>query len=212
MKTRSGEPLAEHLKEQVEALEAMPDESIDYSDAPSLDDWSGAVRGRFANVPSSLEGSFPKLVKLPKQIVTILQAVKELEAAYPGRKFTPDGHLVGSIGEVVAKETLGVTLQPMSHPGHDAIDAEGREVQIKMTWGKSVAMYGVSQRLVVFKAVSSEQAEIVYDGPGQLPWEQAGKKQKNGQRVISLAKLRFLQLRDPHPYPLPEGEGAERNS
>ncbi len=40
------------------------------------------------------------IVKLPKQVADIYRAVRELEANYPGRKFTPDGHLVGSIGEV----------------------------------------------------------------------------------------------------------------
>jgi hypothetical protein len=45
---------------------------------------------------------------------------KNPEEAYPGRKFTPDGHLVGSIGEVVAPEALGLTLYVGSRPGHDA--------------------------------------------------------------------------------------------
>ena len=48
-------------------------------------------------------------VKLPKQVADIYRAVQELEADYPGRKFTPDGHLVGSIGEVIAAETLNLT-------------------------------------------------------------------------------------------------------
>jgi hypothetical protein len=47
-----------------------------------------------------------KKVKLPEQVAVIYRAVQELEERYPGRKFTPDGHLVGSIGEVVAAEAL----------------------------------------------------------------------------------------------------------
>lgn len=43
-------------------------------------------------------------VKLPPPVAAIYLAVAELEGLYPGRKFTPDGHLVGSIGEVVAAE------------------------------------------------------------------------------------------------------------
>jgi hypothetical protein len=39
---------------------------------------------------------------------------------------------VGSIGEVVAAEALGLTLYPMSRAGHDAYDAND-DVQIKMT-------------------------------------------------------------------------------
>ena len=51
-------------------------------------------------------------VKLPEPVAEIYRAVAELEARYPPRKFTPDGHLVGSIGEVVAAEALGLTLYP----------------------------------------------------------------------------------------------------
>jgi len=37
---------------------------------------------------------------LVKQLYKI---VKEFERLFPERRFTPDGHLVGSIGEVIAK-------------------------------------------------------------------------------------------------------------
>jgi hypothetical protein len=114
---------------------------------------------------------------------------------YPGRKFTPDGHLVGSIGEVVAAEALGLTLYPMSRAGHDAYDADG-DVEIKMTAGKMVAMYATSERLVVLRVVSPEEAEIAYDGPGQPAWEKTGKSGKNGRRVVSLARLRAMAAND----------------
>ncbi len=132
-----------------------------------------------------------KRVPLPEAVARIYKATAELEAMYPGRKFTPDGHLVGSIGEVIAAKALGLTLYPMSQPGHDAYDANG-DVQIKMTAGTSIAMYATCDRLVVLQIVSPEEAEIVYDGPGQPVWEKAGKMGKNGQRVISLSRLRAL--------------------
>jgi hypothetical protein len=130
-------------------------------------------------------------VKLPRAVAAIYRAVEELSAAYPGRKFTPDGHLVGSIGEVVAAEALGLTLHPSSHPTYDAYDANGH-VQIKMTAGKSIAMYATCERLVVLRVIDPEEAEIVYDGPGEPAWTNAGKRGKNGQKVISLSKLRSI--------------------
>jgi hypothetical protein len=132
-----------------------------------------------------------KKVRLPSPVATIYRAVEELEARYHPRRFTPNGHLVGSIGEVVAAEALGLTLYPMSRPGHDAYDANG-DVQIKMTAGKSVAMYAECERLVVLRVVSPAEAEIVYDSPGAPAWACAGKVRKNGQRVVSLSKLRAL--------------------
>jgi hypothetical protein len=135
-----------------------------------------------------------KVISLPAPVVKIYEAVAELEAAYPGRKFTPDGHLVGSIGEVVAAEAYGLTLYPSSHAGHDAHDGNGGDVQMKMTGptGKSVALYDTCSRLIVLKVVSPHRAEVVYDGSGESAWEKAGKKQKNGQRAVSLSTLKKL--------------------
>lgn len=130
-------------------------------------------------------------IALPAPVARIYQAAAELSALYPMRKFTPDGHLVGSIGEVIAAEALGLTLYPMSRPGHDAHDARG-DVQIKMTGGASVAMYAASDRLVVLRVVSPVEAEVVYDGPGQPAWDQARRMGKNGQRVITLTRLRRI--------------------
>ncbi|MCG5245986.1 DUF6998 domain-containing protein [Methylorubrum extorquens] len=134
-----------------------------------------------------------KRIPLPGPVARIYEAVAELEAAYPGRKFTPDGHLVGSIGEVIAAEALSLTLHPASFPGHDAFD-RGGDVQIKMTGqkGKSVALYATCVRLVVLKVISPHEAEIVYDGPGDPAWNAAGAVGKNGQRVVRLSRLQAL--------------------
>ena len=134
----------------------------------------------------------PKIIPLPEPVADIYRAVERLQALYPNRKFTPDGHLVGSIGEVIAAEALDLELYPASHPGHDAHDRKGGDVQVKMTAGKSVAMYAECIRLVVLKVISHAEAEIVYDGPGEPAWARAGKLGKNRQRVVSLAKLRAV--------------------
>jgi hypothetical protein len=133
-------------------------------------------------------------VQLPKAVAKIYDAVAELEAAYPGRRFTPDGHLVGSIGEVIAAEALTLTLHPASHPGHDAYD-EGGNVQIKMVGrtGKSIALYANCERLVVLKIISTSEAEVIYDGPGDPVWTQASGPGKNGQKVVRLTRLEQIR-------------------
>ena len=50
----------------------------------------------------------------------LFQITKALEAAAPGRHFTPDGHLVGSIGEAVAAARYGLELTTASTKGVDA--------------------------------------------------------------------------------------------
>jgi hypothetical protein len=65
--------------------------------APVIRAWTSAKRGR-------MSGEVTKpgdRVKLPKSVAALYRIVEELEKAYPGRPFTPDAHLVGSIGEVV---------------------------------------------------------------------------------------------------------------
>jgi hypothetical protein len=131
-------------------------------------------------------------VKLPKSVAALYKVVEELEEAYPGRPFTPDGHLVGSIGEVVARETFGFELYPPSHRGHDAKCGTRGDVEVKITAGRSVALRGACNHLIVLRIVSPEEAEIVYDGLGAPVWQKVGPPQKNGQRTVSISTLRAL--------------------
>ena len=124
-----------------------------------------------------------------KQLYTI---TNELEQAYPGRKFTIDGHLVGSIGEVIAAEHYGLTLLPNSTKTHDAKTEDGKLVQIKATQVKGIAISSEPDYLIVIRLLSDGSWEEIYNGPGKAVWESAGKMQKNGQRPISLSKLRNL--------------------
>jgi len=133
-----------------------------------------------------------RTLNLPEPIADIFRQVARLESAYPGRKFTPDGHLIGSIGEVIAAEAFDLKLLPASAPGHDARDENGALVQIKLTSGKSIGLRASCERLLVMRIVDPTSAELVYDGPGEPVWAACGKMQKNGQRSISLTKLRSI--------------------
>lgn len=193
MKKTTSEPQAAGLIAQLDALDALADDQIDYSDAPALADWSDAVRGRYFN--PEVVVARPRRVAMPEPVAAMFEAIKVLEQKYPRRKFTLDGHLAGSIGEVIAAEALNLEL----HPGTDTDDA-GADVQIKLTDGRAIAMHGPSQRLVVMRVVSPQEAEIVYDGPGQPAWDEASKPGKDGQRVVSLARLRkFAATNAPRP-------------
>ena len=140
-----------------------------------------------------MTSDLPRRIPLPEPVAKIYEAVEELSTLYPGRPFTPDGHLVGSIGEVIAAEALRLQLYPPSQPGHDAYDENG-DVQIKLTAGKAISMYDTCVRLVVLWIVSAKEAEIVYDGPGDVAWRNAGTMAKNGQRRVSLSRLKMLEL------------------
>lgn len=128
-------------------------------------------------------------------LAKLFEAVSELESAHPGRKFTPDGHLVGSLGEVEAEERYGLILYPPSHKTHDGRAPDGREVQVKATFGtRGIQMSSNPEYLIVLRLeTDGSHAEEVYNGPGSVVWSECGPMQKNGQRQVSLARLRELQ-------------------
>ncbi|WFU77405.1 hypothetical protein QA645_22895 [Bradyrhizobium sp. CIAT3101] len=129
-------------------------------------------------------------VQLPSAIAQIYEAVAELEERYPGRPFTPDGHLVGSLGEVVAQEIFKFDLYPPSNKGHDARCETRGDVEIKITAGRSVAFRGDCNHLIVLQIVSPHEAEIIYDGPGAPVLAIAGKIASNGQRRASISRIK----------------------
>lgn len=127
----------------------------------------------------------------------IFQSCRKL-SRLTGRPFSPDGHLVGSFGEVIARDKLNLTLMPPSNAGYDAIDKQGRLVEIKATTRNAIRLSASgtkAQRLVVVQIGGDGDAEIVYDGCIAPAWNAAGEPQKNGQRSISLSKLKGLTKR-----------------
>jgi hypothetical protein len=143
-------------------------------------------------------------------LVDLYKIVDELESIFPGRHFTPDGHMVGSLGEAWAKWMFDLELLPGSAETHDAMSRDGRLVQVKATQGGAVALYGKPDHLVVLRLHRTGHATVEYNGPGGPAWEGAGKLGKNGQRPISLSKLRLLDqnVKDAERLPLVRGEMA----
>ena len=138
---------------------------------------------RWAEVPSLLE--------------QLYRIVGRLQDLFPGRKFTPDGHLIGSIGEAVAARMFDLRLLPASTEAHDAHTADGCiRVQIKMTQGnRGVGLRAKPDHLLVLRLAKDLSIEVVYNGGGQRPWLEAGKEQTNGQHWLSLSRLRKLQAK-----------------
>ena len=72
-----------------------------------------------------------------------------LEEIFPGQKFTLDGHLVGSVGEVIAAYMFDLDLTRASSKAHDALTGKGQKVEIKLTQGSSVALRHQPDHLIV---------------------------------------------------------------
>lgn len=130
--------------------------------------------------------------RFPELIHDLYRIVAELETMFPGRPFTPDGHMVGSLAECFAEYHYGLNLYVCSHAGHDA-HLDECKVEIKATQGDRVALRSGPDRLLVFR-LRQASFEEVYNGPGAPVWALVASKPRpsNGQYQVSLAHLRRL--------------------
>ena len=144
---------------------------------------------------------------IQRLVPELFRVIAELEAAAPGRHFTPDGHLIGSIGEVIAADRYGLTLTTASKKGIDAHDAQGRAVEIKCTGkNKSVALRGhepSAERFIALQINRDGSAVDDYDGPAAPVWAEVAREAHgwDSQTVTVRSKLkRSWKCREGHEW------------
>jgi hypothetical protein len=142
-----------------------------------------------------MEKNWIEVEKRIREIIRISQELTDMT----GRPFTPDGHMVGSIGEAHAAFAYGVELHRPGYPTHDGnvvVLGKSREVQVKLTRRSDVAIKGFYDLLLVFRLNENGEFEEVYNGDGRRPWqlliEKGRKPAKNGEINITLNALRQL--------------------
>jgi hypothetical protein len=136
-------------------------------------------------------------VRFPQLIANLYGVVAELEAMFE-RPFTPDGHMVGSIGEALAAHHYGLKLTPPSTPGCDA-HLGNKRIEIKATQGSRVAFRCKPDHLLVLKIAKDGSFEEIYNGDGSRVWALIGHKPMpdNGQLSVQLSTLRKLAIQVP---------------
>jgi len=134
------------------------------------------------------QSKFQLLVK------NIYSIVSELEDMFPGRHFTPDGHMVGSLGECLVADAYNLKLMPASNAGFDAISPCGQKVEIKATQSKSVAFRSCPDHTIIIKINRDGTFDEYFNGPGLIIWNQFKDKNtpSNGQFQISLTRVKTL--------------------
>ena len=127
-------------------------------------------------------------------VLNLYKIVKELEAMFPGRPFTPDGHMVGSLGECLVADAYDLELMPPSNKGFDAKTKNGLNVEIKATQSKSVAFRSCPEHTIIIRILPDGTFEECYNGPGELIWRifEGRKMPSNGQFQISLTKVKKI--------------------
>jgi hypothetical protein len=134
---------------------------------------------------------------VPRLIRELYAVVAQLEAIFEGRHFTPDGHLVGSLGEALASHYYGVKLNKASTEAYDGI-RDGKRVEVKVTQGSRVPLSSCSEHLLVFRLLPTGEFEECFNGPGAVAWALVARRKptKNSQHQVSLAALRRLMATD----------------
>jgi len=133
--------------------------------------------------------------ELQKIIVELWAIVERLENNYfeDGKKFTIDGHLLGSIGEVYAKEKFKLKLLKNSSEIHDAEDElTGKLYQIKITQRDKVGLRKEPENLIVIQIDKTGMPNIIYNGNGKPVWDLI-KNKKMEQKYISIKQLEKIK-------------------
>lgn len=155
-----------------------------------------SVRGLFVTARRMPEAP---IEQIPVLISDLLKTAGRLNTLFKGRPFTPDGHLVSSIGEVVAEYVYDLKLEPCSTPQFDARTADGRQtVEIKLTGSKGNSFAVRWDRngsatvpdILLCLKLDAEGFTEVYNG--QFPLELLAEKpeQRNGQVRLALSALK----------------------
>ena len=129
----------------------------------------------------------------------MLGIVEQLVSAYPKKRFTLDGRLVGDIGEVLVADTYDVELFEDIKKHHDGVTSDGRRVQIKATMKDALTFPAdhVPDYYIGVKVGSDGTFVEVFNGPGEIAREAVKDRKitKTNLHSVGLTALRKLQER-----------------
>lgn len=130
-----------------------------------------------------------------KEVQAIYRAVESLTKRF-GRKFTPDGVLVGTLGEVLAEEQYDLELLPPKTKAFDAKDCRGREVQIRCnqrttTPIKKGATKGI---FLALKLLPNGTIEEIFNGPASVAHKLTVGRKADSAGFVALSHNKLRKL------------------
>jgi len=136
-------------------------------------------------------------ITIREAVEQMLAIVVRLRAAYPKRKFTLDGRLVGDIGEVLVEDYYDLELYEGVKRHHDAECSDGRLVQIKATMKESLTFPAdhVPDCYLGVQIRADGTFIEVFNGPGSIAEEAVRNrsKPKTNLHSVSVNALKKLQ-------------------
>ncbi|MBM4020306.1 MAG: hypothetical protein FJ288_18625 [Planctomycetes bacterium] len=130
---------------------------------------------------------------IPEAVKQLLAIVEALRKAYPKKRFTLDGRLVGDIGEVLAEQEYDISLFEDFQKHHDAKASDGRLVQVKATMQRSLTFPAdhVPDYYLGIQIRQDGSFREVFNGPGGVAREAVRNRKptKNNLHSISISAL-----------------------
>lgn len=136
-----------------------------------------------------------------KEIRVIYKAVKGLEKCYLGRKFTPDGVLVGTLGEVLAAEKYDLDLLPPKTEAFDAKDCLGRKVQIRCNQRNTTPIKkGATKGMfLALKLDPDGTIEEIFNGPASMAHRLTKGRKADASGFVGLSHNKLRKLMESVP-------------
>ena len=131
--------------------------------------------------------------EINESLALIFQGIDRLKVAFPQRRFTIDGRLVGDVGEIIAQLEYDIELDKVSRPGHDA-KCGTREVQIKATFKDSLTFSSCPDYYLGFKLYRDGRHEEIFNGPGELIRKRFATRKDIGQKLLSFSLKELIAL------------------
>jgi hypothetical protein len=124
----------------------------------------------------------------------IFEGIRQLQAAFPHRRFTIDGRLVGDIGEVIAELEYDMEVDETSRSGHDGTASDGRRVQVKATFKDSLTFSTVPDYYIGLKLNEDGSFEEVFNGPGSVIANRFSHRKDIGVKLLSFSNTELRKL------------------
>ena len=129
-----------------------------------------------------------------QKIAEIYTIANELGDAFGIDTCTPDGHLLGAIGQIAAKIAFGLEFGSEEEE-HNCSWSDGVRkinVQVRCSGRGNIALRREPEYLIALEIAPNGSIRLLFNGPGKLVWERID-HQKSTQKYASANLLRRVQ-------------------
>lgn len=140
-------------------------------------------------------------ISIPDALRQLQEIVSQLHEAFPHKKFTLDGRLVGDLREILVVSAYDIKLFWKLEKHHDGVTSDGRLVQIKTTLKDSLTFpcNYVPDYYLGIKIKADGSFQEIYNGPGRLIESLVTNLKPTQKNLHSISISRLLKLNEQVP-------------